>query len=238
MSCDSNNDSEDWLTIMVSEDDGFERESNEGLGVVNEDTEAAFSDISSSEEFFDELSSADKSQASSECGSQAGVEGGSSQDPGTNRDTEHLSWDSRPSKKNLCESPLAKGYQVVRPVTGEVEGKGRSSQEPRNTHCLAARGVARVRQSTPPSYRGRRKRCKLCDLPGHWVKDCPDLFCYVCKQQGHFAKECPEGGHRLPSDSHRISSVPGLGVTSPSPPGSLPLDLLGAYGQNGSVERD
>ena len=110
MSCDSNNDSEDWLTIMVSEDDGFERESNEGLGVVNEDTEAAFSDISSSEEFFDELSSADKSQASSECGSQAGVEGGSSQDPGTNKDTEHLSCDSRPSKKNLCESPLAKGY--------------------------------------------------------------------------------------------------------------------------------
>ncbi len=34
------------------------------------------------------------------------------------------------------------------------------------------------------------KTCRLCMIPDHVVKDCPDFRCYKCEERGHFARDC------------------------------------------------
>ncbi|ORX55121.1 hypothetical protein DM01DRAFT_1286543 [Hesseltinella vesiculosa] len=54
----------------------------------------------------------------------------------------------------------------------------------------------RKRQGPPEGY-----VCKICNEPGHFIKDCPqksvprnDYICRVCNQPGHFVQDCPNKG--------------------------------------------
>lgn len=53
--------------------------------------------------------------------------------------------------------------------------------------------------------------CRLCNTPGHHIKDCPDAannkpsaprlppegyVCKICNESGHFVKECPKKEER------------------------------------------
>jgi hypothetical protein len=45
--------------------------------------------------------------------------------------------------------------------------------------------------------------CKRCNVPGHYIKDCPQqqsgppesYICNICKNPGHYIKDCPERQH-------------------------------------------
>ena len=36
----------------------------------------------------------------------------------------------------------------------------------------------------------QEKVCRMCILPGHILRDCPDFRCHRCHKQGHYAREC------------------------------------------------
>lgn len=46
--------------------------------------------------------------------------------------------------------------------------------------------------------------CRRCNVPGHYLKDCPEAssqppesyVCNICKQPGHYIKDCPERNQR------------------------------------------
>lgn len=80
-------------------------------------------------------------------------------------------------------------------------------------------------EGPPPGY-----ICKRCNVPGHYVKDCPQArdgtgslpegyVCRICNEPGHHIKQCPQAGQNKeggakksgPPDSYicRICSEPG-----------------------------
>jgi len=72
-----------------------------------------------------------------------------------------------------------------RPPTPPFEREGYEDRRDRRSRDIDERRIYEKEDAEYP-----RKNCKLCGSAGHFVKNCPDLFCYKCDQQGHFAKEC------------------------------------------------
>jgi len=250
MSPDSNKDNGDMLTIMASGEDGFGAEEETETKVKQDEvlsdlslSDDDFSKTDSPEK--EQAKTVDKPVVEKTEKKQK-----SDEELCTKCDTPHLlgqrcSYILKGSSKRSRPRETSRPRQKIRTLPpelyhhpGDMVGSDRErsyrSRSPPPTRIRRApsppsayernrdRYLAeeRERRAPPPSNQFGEKRCKLCNMPGHLVKSCPDLFCYVCKQQGHFAKECPGGKERIHNNPTSAQIEPVFGVPPPPAPPS------------------